>query len=148
MASANRSAVVTSIATGAAIGVSDLKKQLTEYGEYVNRTLRPKWKEAIAMREAAEFEISEYVRLGEAVTRLLDVRDGAYTTCATAATPTNPEGGEKGDIGARDFRSHRRKCDDDAPLRGIVDVCHGHRNQLPFLSQGEERGLQDGLLPS
>jgi hypothetical protein len=115
------SAVVTSTPTATAIGVNDLKKQLSEYGEYVNRTLRPKLKEAIDLREEAECEISEYVKLGEIVTRLLDERDATATNTSTATTTT-----EEGDIDATNANNaHPRKRRDDAPLRGVVDVCHG-----------------------
>jgi len=79
---------------------SELRGRITEYGNFISRTLQPQLQTAVDAREETEAEISEYARLQTKLRRILSEQESIT-------------------VGSGDRRSAA------APINTIVDIAHG-----------------------
>ncbi|KAL3808678.1 hypothetical protein ACHAXA_009231 [Cyclostephanos tholiformis] len=121
------------------VTVTDLKRRISEYGDYVEDRLRPKLQEAIDMRMETEREISDYIRLGDEIRNLLRpivVDKGGGGGMGGDVLSTSKEGMamDVAPITTRSTTTTSNRADDDddddgpsstGMLRGVIDVCHG-----------------------
>ena len=90
----------------AAAHTIDLRRQIAEYGDFVERTLRPQLQAAVDAREETEGEISEYLRLQNELRLLLVERSG--DTAAREGEKSDPPGGNEAY----------------PPIRAVIDISH------------------------
>jgi hypothetical protein len=80
----------------------DLRRQIVEYGNFVDRTLRPQLQAAVEAREEMEAEISEYLRLRNELRLLLVERADDPAT----KKKSDPSGNKT------------------SPMRAVIDISH------------------------